>query len=240
MISIQSTPNHAGVSIRGDMHDLEQLYSALHSLIGAEGEYLSLAGARLRVLNLCYQIRHAFMGNREVELLDNGMHDELKKHFATLAPERNVYYAFRMFWPEMLFLLLALNEFASIRERKSKLGKWDADLCAVRMFQATVAECLRGVMTETGYARTIKLLNGSFVWIADYCTQYIDVMNIKFLRMDAEKRLKNLSVMAKRFAERNDDYYEMKEAVQEAAAEFGVPQDAIELEGWTYPEEVDW
>ncbi|HZG88052.1 DUF6904 family protein [Paenibacillus sp.] len=46
--------------------------------------------------------------------------------------------------------------------------------------------------------------------------------------------------MAKRFADRNDDYYDMKNAVQEAAAEFGVPRDAIELEGWTYPDEIDW
>ena len=31
------------------------------------------------LLGVCYDIRHAFMGNRDIKLVDNGVHDEMMK-----------------------------------------------------------------------------------------------------------------------------------------------------------------
>jgi len=240
MITVTSTPNHAGVSIRGDLHDLQQLYDALHEVVGQEGEYRSLEGARLRVLGLCYDIRHALMGDREVEFVDNGMHANLKRHLGVLAPDKNVYYAWRTLWPELLFVTMALNEFAEDRTRRAKHAHWDPVVATVRAFQAAVASCIRNTVPETTAVRMLNAMNRRFSSYSGYCTQYIDMWNVKFLKMAPEKRLKQLSVIAKRFDEKDADYWGIQASVKATAREHVCPEDAVHLVGWDYPEEVEW
>ena len=50
MIHIQNTPNLLGVTATGDIHDFEELYEALHTIAGQEGEYIYYDAVRLRVL----------------------------------------------------------------------------------------------------------------------------------------------------------------------------------------------
>jgi hypothetical protein len=73
MIYVTNTPNNAGVAIHGDYMDFKRLYNALHEIVGDEYQYPNYEGARLRVLGDCYDIRHAFMGDRELEFVDNGI-----------------------------------------------------------------------------------------------------------------------------------------------------------------------
>ena len=240
MITVTSTPNHAGVSIRGDHHDLQQLYDALREVVGGEGQFPSQTVARLRVLGLCYDIRHALMGDREVEFVDNGMHADLKRHLGILAPDKNVYYAWRTYWPEILFITMALNEFAEGHDRRAKRKHWDPVVAAVRAFQAAVADCIRDTVPETAVVRMLNAMNGRFSTYERYCTQYIDMWNVKFLKMTPEKRLKQLSVIAKRFDEKDADYWSIQAVVKAAAREHGCPEDAVRLVGWDYPEEIDW
>lgn len=77
MIAIESTANHAGVTIKGDFFDLYALYDALHEVVGDDYEYPYFYDVRLRVLALCYDLRHAFMGDREVAFVDNGLDEEI-------------------------------------------------------------------------------------------------------------------------------------------------------------------
>lgn len=62
MLQIANTPNYAGIKVTGDFHDFDQLYEALHEIVGNEDENLAYYNARLRVLGLCYDLRHANMG----------------------------------------------------------------------------------------------------------------------------------------------------------------------------------
>ncbi|MBA1335125.1 MAG: hypothetical protein HPY66_0747 [Firmicutes bacterium] len=64
MIFVKNTLNNTGVAIYGDHIDFESLYEALHTVVGAEDEFVGFGVARIRVLGVCYDIRHALMGDR--------------------------------------------------------------------------------------------------------------------------------------------------------------------------------
>ena len=56
MISVTNTLNNTGVTIHGDHMDFDELYDALHTVVGDEEEYPTLASARIRVLASVYEI----------------------------------------------------------------------------------------------------------------------------------------------------------------------------------------
>jgi hypothetical protein len=114
MIYAENTPNNTGIAIYGDYLDFEKLYDALHVVVGDEGEFDTFEAARLRVLGVCYDIRHAMMGDREAEFVDNGMDEEKKRRMSVIAPDKNLYMKIYVLWPEMLFVTMALNDFVHI------------------------------------------------------------------------------------------------------------------------------
>ena len=91
MIFVKNTPNNTGVAIYGDQMDFENLYEALHEVVGNEDEFVAYDAARMRVLGVCYDICRALIGDREIEFVDNGMDDEKKRRMSVLAPDKNVY-----------------------------------------------------------------------------------------------------------------------------------------------------
>jgi len=76
-------------------------------------------------------------------------------------------------------------------------------------------------------------------WLEKYITQYLDVLNVRFLDMDKSKKLKNLSIMAKRLTEKNDEYRSIERTILEAAKEYNRSPEDIRL-NLEYPEQIDW
>jgi hypothetical protein len=64
MIYVENTPNNTGVAVYGDHRDFEGLYEALHDIVGNEDEFVNHEVVRIRVLAVCYDLRHAMMGDR--------------------------------------------------------------------------------------------------------------------------------------------------------------------------------
>lgn len=249
MITLKNTPNYAGVTISGDFNDFEALYDSLHKVVGDEWEWESYAGARMRVLSICYDLRHALMGNRDIEFVDNGLDQDRMKQLSIITNDKNTYLAFNVLWPELLFVTMALNDF--IRLYAKRLAKnnyntftdyrtiWDSDIAHVRTFQATIATCIKETVSEKSVTRVFKIMHSDYTWTHHYAIQYIDELNETFIKMDGEKRLKNISVMAKRIAEMGREYQEVKNAVQTAAKEYGCNMTNIRSMV-EYPEIIDW
>jgi hypothetical protein len=128
------------------------------------------------------------------------------------------------------------------KEAMDKKVIWDDTIAIVRLFQAEFVKCVKGTFTDTSFARWMNVMNSDYISIEDIAGQYIDLLNIKYINMTKEKRLKNLSSISKRIAEfRNDnDHIEIKEVVDEAAAERGCAPGDIHLQGFEYPEEFEW
>ncbi|HKM42654.1 MAG TPA: hypothetical protein VJZ70_01525 [Limnochordia bacterium] len=249
MLTLESTPNHAGVTIKGDFFDLYELYDALHEVVGEEEEYPSHYDVRLRVLALCYDLRHAYMGHREITFVDNGLDDELKRWQGILAPDKNVYLSVNVLWPELLFYTMVLNDFAQLHANKQTKTRydrfedknviWDPSLAQVRLFQSAVFECIRQTVSPTVVGRIKNMMVHDWPFFGDYTTQYLDVLNMRFLELDREKRVKNISIMVKRIVEKDDEYQHYWRAIHQEAKANNCGTDAIRLD-IEYPDEIDW
>lgn len=251
MIQVANTPNYAGVTVCGDFLDVEALYDALHVIVGEEDEYVSYEAARIRVLAVCYDLRHALMGGRDIEFVDNGMDKDRMRNLSVITHDKNVYLKIHVLWPEMLFVTMALNDFVRLHAQKQAKGSydimldkrniWDGSIAQVRLFQAAVAKCIKETVTPMSFTRIMNNLIFSHTWTDHYITQHLDVLNIRFIKMNKEKRLKSIPIMAKRLSDRHDpEYREIKSVVLEGAKEFGCATGDITLEGIDYPEEFEW
>lgn len=247
MIYIKNTPNNAGVSIYGDFMDFEKLYDSLHDVIGDEDEFISYESPRIRVLGICYDLRHALMGDREIEFVDNGMDEEKMKWMSMITPEKNVYLKINVLWPEILFVCMVLNDFIELYARKRAKGSynavtdkkniWDESIAHVRVFQAAITKCIKETVSKASFSRMINLMNRAY--FSGYITQYIDVLNCRFLDMNSEKRLKNITIMAKRITEQGDEYQQVTADVKMAAMHYNCPVTNISS-GVDYPEDIEW
>ena len=256
MILITNTPNLTGVTISGDFNDLYNLVEAFYDITINEysekhHEYIEIS---TRVLGLCYDIRHAYMGDRGVELVDNHMTEDNMKWHSVITSKSNVYYKCNYLYPEMFFIMLALNDLVKLRMRdlvktnynyKEALDKkviWDDTIAIIRHFQAEFVKCVKATLTETTFARWLNVMNSDYIGIETIAGQFVDLLNVKYLNMTKEKRLKNLSSIAKRIAEFrfDNDHVEIKEVVAEGAREYGCEPGDINLQGIEYPEEIQW
>ena len=249
MIRVKSTPNYAGVTISGDFYDFEALYDSLHTIVGDEWEWEAYEGSRLRVLGVCYDIRHALMGHREVKFVENGLDQDKMRHLSIITNDKNIYLACNVLWPEMFFVTMALNDFIRLYAKKQAKNNyntlsdyrnvWDSSITNVRSFQAAIRNCIIEVIPETSVNRVLKLMNYDYSWSEHYVTQYLDELNCKFIEMDAEKRLKNISIMAKRLAEKGREYQAVKGSVLDAARKYNCHMTELRT-ATEYPEIIEW
>lgn len=154
MLEIKSTQNHTGITISGDHDDLYALYDAIGNVIGVEGEWSWMEAVRMRLLGLNYDLRHAFMGDRELLTKPNGLTDETMRWHEKICPTGNTYYAVNILWPEAMFTILVLEDYIIMNEEPKRFKKNDigqpvetkrycemklpVDLAIVRLYQNLV------------------------------------------------------------------------------------------------------
>lgn len=124
MLSIKTTVNNLGIAISGDYNDLNELYTALGNLAGYEGQIPAYDDVSIRILGICYDLRHAYMGNREIEMVDSGINEEIKKWRGELYLDYNLYYSVNILWIEAMFSVLALDDLINIATKKSLSKKY--------------------------------------------------------------------------------------------------------------------
>lgn len=256
MISIKNTPNLAGVVISGDFDDFYSLVDAFYEITIDEysEKHQQFIGVSTRVLGLCYDIRHAYQGDREIELVDNNMTDGKMKWHSIITPKNNVYYQCNYLYPEMFFVMLVLNKLIELRvkdlaktkyilnEAMSKKVVWDETIAIIRVFQSQFVKCVKDTLTDATFSRWLNVMNSDYMGIEDIAGQYVDLLNINYIDMNKEKRLKNLSPTAKRIAEfrYNEDHKGIKDVVMRAAEDNHCEPGAIRLRGIEYPDFFEW
>ncbi|WP_367760778.1 hypothetical protein [Ammoniphilus sp. 3BR4] len=122
---------------------------------------------------------------------------------------------------------MALNDFVRLYAGKNakksydvmvdKRNIWDTSIAIVRVFQAAVIKCVKGTVSDASFTRMINLMNKDYSWFNRYATQYVDLLNCRFIDMDKAKRMKSIPTMAKRIAEKGDEYKQMESEVLAAA-----------------------
>ena len=80
MITARPTEHLTGIIIEGEYEDFYELVDGIYRMTGLEEDYGDLYwSVKNRLLGLCYDIRHAYQGDRNVKLVDNGVFDEMMK-----------------------------------------------------------------------------------------------------------------------------------------------------------------
>lgn len=249
MIIVKNTPHYTGVTISGDAYDFEALYESFHTVVGDEWEWESYAGARIRVLGVCYDLRHALMGNRDIAFVENGLDDHKMRRLSVAATDKNIYLSCNVYWPELIFVTMALNDFIKLYAKKQAKSNyhpltdyrniWDHSIATVRQFQASIVNCIKETIPKTSISRILNLMNVDDFWSARYAIQYLDELNCRFFEMDPEKRKKNITILVKRIAEKGREYQEVKAAVLEAASKYNCNMIDIRS-NLEYPEIIEW
>ncbi len=257
MITIRNTPNAAGVVISGDFEDLDNLVDAFHLITvsefdgGRNQQYIAMS---TRVLGLCYDIRHASQGDREVELVHNNMTDEDMAWHSIIAPRSNVYYSCRYLYPEMFFVMLALNQLIELRSNqigsmRRVYGKtqaievaWDKHIAMIRIFQAQFLECVRSTLTDRQFSRWMKAMNSDQFDMRDIASQYLDLLAVNYINLTAKQRLKSLPALAERITgfRQDGDHREIARVVNSEAQVRGCAPEDIGLEGIEFPHCFEW
>ncbi|GEN82419.1 hypothetical protein SLU01_07310 [Sporosarcina luteola] len=240
MICLENTPNYAGVYLSGDVHDLSMLHASLLTIIGEEGEYAGYDQLRHRVLRLCSDLEDAMVGQGEMVFVPNGIDREtISSITLSEVSESNVNFQMKVLWPELLFVGFVLNDYVELAA-KHKAHYWDPIHANVRQFQSLIGECLEKTIGWDKFRLIKSYLTPTFIgYYQNYVTQYIDYLTNKFLRMNSEKRLANISIAAKRIADKGDSYMRIKRKVEIASIQQGIEwKEVIIVENNI--EEIEW
>ena len=261
MLNIKNTDQLMGVSISGTYDDLKEIYEAIGNVLGPDETYDLTP---IRILGVCYDLRHCFMGDREVEYVDNNFDEDLRAYHKGNHPDTNVHFSVNILWIEVIFSVLALDDYLRSYENdksfKSMMKKSDMkdavkdyyalrrfeDIALVRLYQEKVWKAFRQACGDAAYKRLYKKAKSNnndyinFSNYKDFCTHYIDELEMKYIYSNPEKREKLLATLVRKIIEPGDDYYDVAESISNYAKENNVSMDQVGLAGIKYPDTIKW
>lgn len=239
MLSIECTEQYTGARISGDYWDLDELLHACYEVIGDENRYYDYQGARNRILQVCYEIRNATKGNRNIEFVANGLHRGIMKTKNMIASEKNIYFSVEVLWPELIFMTLALNDFIDLHQQLIDPSPWNIHITTIRKFQSTVTNFLNEFLIEEHFLVFLQLMYDKSPKFFRYATQYVDVLNLEFIDLSIEERKEHLGAYAIRLLIEDEEYVALKQEILAAANVTKKKLHELPLE-IKYPEFIEW
>ena len=258
MISAKPTENLAGITIEGDHDDFYEIMESIYRMTGLEESYDDYYwSVKNRLLGVCYDIRHAFMGDRDIKLVDNGVHDEMMKWHSMILPRQEVHFSVNIMFPEAVFVALSAPElyvwssqYYGQRTKKQeemaafpaqKYSDYVRDKAIIDTLSAVVLGALAEVIGDDELEKLFKLRGHQYGDIFfNYATQYVDKCNIEYLKTAPEKRKDKLRNIAKRFVQQPDAYKNMKRDLEYSAKQYGCSFHELHDPKLEYPEEIEW
>ncbi|WOV88100.1 hypothetical protein QWT69_02965 [Sporosarcina oncorhynchi] len=219
MISLENTPNYAGVNIIGDIYDFRTLLESIRELVGAEGEHIGYDQVRARFLRFCDEVESAMTDDGKTVLRANGL-KEIEGHgnVMTAVQENNVYFQIPVLWTEMLFISFVLNDLIELSAKNNK-HYWDLVPATARQFQGVVADHLEETIGENKFRLLKSSLTPNFIgYYQNYAAHYIDYLTTELLKNEIEQRPSYISILARRVAIKDNYYIKAKRKIERAAS----------------------
>ncbi|MCH3953824.1 MAG: hypothetical protein LKK51_06530 [Eubacterium sp.] len=261
MISAKPTEHLTGVTIEGEYEDLYEMVESIYRMTGLEEDYDDCYwGVKNRLLGICYDIRHAFQGDRNVKLVDNGANDELMKWHSMAMPQQNLHYSVEVLFPEALFVAFSVQELylpasADYGERARKLQKkaehprrfvykyadYIRDQAMLGMLSSVILSAFAEVIGDEDFEKVMRLREKS--WgdeYAYYATQYVDKCNIEYLKTAPAKRKDKIRIIAKRLLKKPDAYIRLLRNLKSASREYGCSIHELQDPRLEYPDNIVW
>ena len=258
MISAKPTENLTGVTVEGCFDDFYELTDSIYRMTGLEESYDDIYwSVKNRLLAVCYDIRHAYMGDREVKLVDNGVHDEMMKWHSMILPKQEVHFSVNLLFPEAVFVAFSVPELYlwsrhgyGQRSKKQeaasefpplKYADYVRDTAAIDTLSAAILEALAEVIGDDEFEKLCKLKENQYRDLfSRYAAQYVDKCNLEYLKTIPEKRKDKLRNIARRFINQPAAYQNMKLDLEYAAKQYGCSIHELHDPRLEYPEEIVW
>lgn len=239
MLSITHTPNLTGAILRGDYWDLDELNQAIHHVIGDEKKYYNWAGSRRRIVGVSKNIAQASRAEHHVEFVGNGLHKDAMRRHGLVTSEKNLYYSVEVLWPELIFTVIALNDFIKLYSKNHPYVALDVHVTTIRKFQAVVGEALQSVMDKEEHDQFMQIVGNNQTNVQEYAIQFVDLLNLRYIDSTKEKRQENLGMIALKLAVQDKDYLAVRDQVIQSAnkTKSDIHDMSITKE---YPEEIEW
>jgi hypothetical protein len=239
MLSITHTENFTGALISGDFWDLDEFNHAIYMVIGDENKYYDWEGSRKRILSVLIEIKNASKANRHVSFVGNGLNKETMKLHEIVGSEKNIYFSVQILWPELIFTVIALNDFVHLYSNKHNYAALDVYVTSIRKFQSVVGEALQSVMSKEQHDQFMNLLSENKTNVQEYAIQFVDVLNLNHINSTKEQREKSLGMIALKLAIQDKDYHVFQNQVLKSANE--TKSDIHDLSiTKDYPKEIEW
>ena len=261
MISAKPTEHLTGVIIEGEYEDFYEMVESIYRMTGLEEDYNDLYwSVKNRLLGICYDIRHAFQGDRNVKLVDNGANDELMKWHAMVMPQQNLHYSVEVLFPEALFVAFSVSELylpSSVyygerarkhqkkeehpREFVDKYADYIRDKAMLDMLSSVILAALADVIGDEDFEKVLRQRGKTYGFeYKDYAAQYVDKCNIEYLKTAPEKRKDKLRNIARRLLKKPDSYRNLLSGLESAAKRYGCSIHELDDPDLEYPEAIDW
>lgn len=246
MISIKTTEKLTGVEIKGSYDDFKHLYDAISNVIGDEGCYKGYHDSQIFVLGLCYDIRHAYQGDRDTIISD---FDEKQ-------------YSFKWYWTDIIYVYAVLKDFIEfssgrncylLKEKVVELYRNEAmtdklldrlpdDIALVKYFRSLIENELQRVIGQKRFASLSRQASYKYILrsFSEYRIQIIPLYTIKYINRAPEKRRTYLATLTERILFYNEEYARYANEINRFAVENGISTSMVELAGTEYPETVEW
>lgn len=242
MLKVELTKNYAGVTISGDYNDLDYLYDSINYLI--HGEPISIGEYTMQnhLYGFLYDVRHAYQGDREVELIDNSLEKYKREYFNLKENEvtdKNVCFSFNYLLPDLLLDMVLIKYFIS-KVYKKENDIYNPHINMVNYFYSIVLYSLLEMLTEIKFNKVKKGLLESVVSDRIFFPQWFELISIDYAKMTKEKRQKEFMHIADAIYDYGhyEDYCDMKLDIQKLCEEKNCTLDDIHYDN--FPEKIEW
>lgn len=261
MITAKATEHLTGILLEGEFQDFYEMVESIYRMTGLDDDHNApFWSIKNRLLGICYDIRHAFQGDRSVKLVENGANDELMKWHSMVMPQNNLHYAVEILFPEAVFVALTVSElypsssvYYGNRARKMQkkeeskrifvndYADYIRDKAMLDLLSSVILSTFAQVIGDEEFEKIMRLRqkNYSFDYM-DYITQYVDKCNIDYLKTVPEKRKDKIRNIARRLITQPEAYKKMKLDLKIAAAEYGCSVHDLSDPKLKYPDEIEW
>lgn len=218
MLFGEPTKKGAGIILWGDYHDLNNLYETISKLSDSLGPEDSISDF---VLGLCYEIRHAYQGDREI------------KEFGENELSKVKYYGVKLLWPYFIIQVGLIRWAASYTttdsEQQSNLYRLE-NIIETSLKEASISiadECLYWLKHFRGFSN-------------DYLDQYLNEITYRFIFDETieKKRINRLPKVLNMTWELSNEYKEFESYLIKMAKEKNCrPKELRDLKEWP---EFNW
>lgn len=245
MLKVKITENYTGFTISGDYEDLDTLYESIHYFIKEEPKNSEEEILQNHLYAFLYDVRHAYQGDREYELIDNNLQENKREWFGIRKKDitqNNIYYSFNYVITDIILDMIIIKYFIRKTDKKNKNNNntYNEYLNMTNYFYSIVLNSLTKILTQAKFNKLKKGILNAYINEKIYIYQWFEFVSVKYIKMTKQQKEKEFMKIMKLVYDyiEYQDYYDMKKALEKSATKNNCKTE--DLTYVEYPEEIEW